>query len=121
MAAYRQGQEAVRGERVNIFKRLMGRAEQALNTARHHPDKHVQDDNHTRAKAYFCAVDDVKNDEEIRAGMHLAWMIVMMWEDEVFLTRSPEDREAIIRAVDDLKKHSPLLAERVREKQNKKN
>ena len=103
---------------MNIFKRLIGRAQQALNTARTHPDKAVQDNNHLRAQTYMTAVDDVKNDEELRAGMHLAWMVALLWEERAMVTSSADEYASIQRAVDDLKKHSPILTKKLNERRN---
>lgn len=94
---------------MNIFKRLMGRAEMAINTARRHPDKKVQDDNQIRARAFMTAVDDVKEDEEIKAGMHLAWLTVMLWESGAIRPSPGEmsgsDIHAMKTAIAAVKKH----------------
>ena len=89
---------------MNIFKRLLGRAEMALNTFKHHPDRHARDDSHIRAKAYFAALDDVKDDEQIKAGMHLAWMFREAWESGQVKATDTVEQEAFQRAVDDLNK-----------------
>lgn len=60
---------------VKLQKKLAGRVEMCLNTARHHPDKQVQDDNQVRAQAYMNAMDDAKNDDECNALVEL-WKAV---------------------------------------------
>lgn len=52
---------------MKVLFRLKGRVEMAINTARIHPDKHVVEECQVRAKAYMNAIDDVQNDEELKA------------------------------------------------------
>lgn len=58
-----------------LQQRFKGRVEMALNTARIHPDRHVQHDCQIRAQAYMNAMDDVKSDEECNALVDL-WKAV---------------------------------------------
>ncbi len=66
---------------VKLQKKLQGRVEMCLNTARVHPDWFAREENRVRAQAYMNAQDDALNDDECNALIALHKMVVAMERD----------------------------------------
>ena len=86
---------------VQLRKKLAGRVEMCLNTAKLHPDPHVRDEMRIRATCYMNAEQDAKDDDEVNALITL-WQAVEGVNDNHGL-QGPQFKE-VRRALEELNK-----------------